>query len=174
MNVLIMTIAFIGAWAITTFSQGTDIGTVENQQTIIWTSIFGFLSLLATQLFSIWRDHLKGKRDKQERDDARATLAANLAAQKLETIETAVQLARVARQHNEAIAKQIAQNTELTKQVGEKAEAAYEIGNNFHQKMEALRQELYGSKTQIDHIEQVSEDTNVKVTEIKDEVKGPE
>ncbi len=155
----------------------SNIGTESNQSTIIWTSVIGFLSLLVTQFVSLWRDHQRRESEKQQREwdladraAARAEVLKQVKEQKLETIETAVQLARVVNAQKEEITQQIRHNTEITKQTGRDAMAAIEAGNNYAQRVAELRKELFGKKGQLDHIEEVAVDTQEKVTEIVEEV----
>lgn len=165
MNRLVMTVAFMFALGISTHAGDTP-GTSENQQTIMWTTVIGFMSLLATQVFSMWREYRNRRWDLENRELARRELDKKLDRQAGETVATAVQLARLTKAHHEQVSSQIEQNTELTRQVGVKAEAAYEAGNNYTQRLNELRAELFGKKGQLDHIEEVAEDTQGKVTQI--------
>lgn len=149
-----------------------NMGTASNQAVIFWTIISGFASLLATQVFSILSDYRRRRWDLQDRATAREEMRANTERIRLETVATAVQLSRNAKNNREILEGKIAENTALTQAVGQKADAAYEAGNNFTQRIDALRAELFGNRGQIDHIEHVSEDTNVKVTELTEKDKG--
>lgn len=148
--------------------QDPVIGTSENQKTILITSIIGFLSLLATQLFSFWREYRNRAWDLQDRATAREEQRKNAEQLRLETIQAAIEIARQNAMHRQHIVEEINRNTELTQEVGAKADAAYTAANNFTARMEALRKELQSKGNQIDHIENVSEDTNEKVTDLKE------
>lgn len=182
-----MTFAVMFALAVASASQDqSGEATASNQTTILITTIVGFLSLLATQGFTMWRERQAEKArerqrewDLQDRASAREELRRRAEetkdevrrsseAQRMETIATAVQLARAAKRQNAELTDKLDRNTELTQMVGAKADAAYEVGNNFSQRLKELRDELSGKRAQIDHIEQVSEDTNEKVTELKE------
>src|SRR5687768_11159224 len=90
---------------------------------LLYTTIIGFLSLLATHGFQLWRERRNRQWDLEDREAARAELRKNNETQRLETIATAVQLARAAKIHNAQLVTQIAENTALTLKAGDKAEA---------------------------------------------------
>lgn len=162
---LVMTFSFMFALGVSTYADVTP-GTSENQQTIIWTTVVGFLSLLATQVFAMWREYRNRRWDLENRKLAREELDRKFERQAGETVATAVQLARLTKAHHEEVTSQLEKNTELTRQASAKAEAAYEAGNNYTQRLNDLRAELFGKKGQLDHIEEVAEDTQGKVTHI--------
>lgn len=149
--------------------------TSTDQKTIWVTSIIGFLSLLATQLFAIWRQNQETKAaerrrqwDLEDRERARNDLRQQYEAQRKETISTASEIARIHLQNTRRIVEEISKNTEITEAVGRKADAAYSAGNDFNRRMEEMRQQLFAKGTQIDTIEDVSKDTNEKVTELQE------
>jgi len=155
------------AWIASVAAQSPEpSGVAANQQTIWITSLVGFLSLMATQIFALWRESRNRKWDMEDRAAARAQMQKNAETQRLETITTAIELARVATSHREQIVKEISRNTEITKGIGEKADAAYNAANDFTKRLEGLRHELASKGTQIDHIEDISGDTNQKVTDL--------
>lgn len=180
-----MTMALAFAVGVASTAQEPVSVSADNSQ-LLYTTILGFLSLLATQGVQLWRERREERKreqqrewDLQDRAVAREEVRRNSEAQRFETIATAVELARATKIHSAEIKSQLAENTALTHRVGQKADAAYEVGNNFAGRldeydknttaqMQALRDELFGKKGQIDHIEAVSEDTNVKVTEIQE------
>jgi hypothetical protein len=142
----------------------TDPQVLNNQSYMIWTTVIGFLSLLATQIFGILRERRTRQWDLEDRASARLDAKMQAEAQRIETIQTAVQLAKVTQQGHAVIKREIEENTEITKQTAQKADAAYEAGNNFNVKLEELKRELFGKNEQIDHIETVTEDIQGKVT----------
>lgn len=165
---LVATAVVVYAWFASVAAQSPDAsGVAVNQQTIWITSLIGFLSLLATQIFALWRESRNRKWDMEDRAAARAQSQKNAEAQRLETITTAIELARVATSHREQIVKEISHNTEITKSVGAKADAAYEAANNFNERLDKLRKVLASKSEQIDNIEEISGDTNQKVTDLK-------
>jgi len=164
------------AWVASVAAQPTTdaAGTSANQTTIWVTSIIGFLSLLATQLFAIWRQKQETKAaeqrrkwDLEDRASARAEMQKNAELQRIETIQTAIEVARVTRSHRDHILTELTRNTEMTQVVGQKAEQAYVEANNFNEKLEKLRLELASKGTQIDTIEEVTGETNDAVKELK-------
>lgn len=168
MRYVLMTMSFVLVLASYTAAQEPNIGTASNQTTILITSIIGFLSLLATQLFALWREQRNRKWDLQDRRAARDEVRKHAQLQLQETVQTAIEMAQQQRASQQRIVEEISRNTALTQQVGAKADAAYVAANNFTERMEQLRRELRSKGEQIDHIEEVSGDTNVKVTELKE------
>lgn len=156
-----------GAWVASVAAQtGVDgPSSHATTETAMWvTSIVGFLSLLATQIFALVREHRNRQWDLEDRAAARAQMERNAALQRIETVQTAVELARITKEHRQHILQEISRNTEITQDVGAKAAAAHEAANNFNEKLERLRRELQSKGTQIDTIEETSLDTNEKVT----------
>jgi hypothetical protein len=155
------------AWVASVAAQTPEgSGSATNQTTIWVTSLIGFFSLMATQIFSLWREARNRKWDLEDRAHARAQMQKAAELQRIETIQTAIQLAKVTTAHSEQIVKEISKNTALTKSVGDKADAAYGAANNFTERLDRLRQELESKGPQIDNIEKISGDTNDKVTEL--------
>ncbi len=156
------------AWVASVAAQTTpDAAHTASDRTIWITSLIGFLSLMATQIFSLWRESRNRKWDLEDRAAARAQMQKNAELQRIETIQTAIDLARVTKLHGEEIVKEISRNTEITQSVGEKADAAYVAANNFNERLERLRKELASKGTQIDTIEEVTGETNDTVKELK-------
>lgn len=139
---------------------------------VFFTTLAGVISLLATNFFAIWRDARNRKWDLEDRMMAREKQQRDAEAIRLETVATAIELARVSNTNRKHLADQLQHNTNVTMEAGEKAVAAFEAANNFNEKLEQLRRELMSSvavkSTQIDHIEIVSQDTNEKVTDLKE------
>ena len=170
MRLIVMTVAFAFVMGVTTISQeqsGQAIGTASNQATLLTTTIIGFLSLLATQGFAMWRESRNRKWDQQDRQAAREELLQRSERQRLEVIDTAVQLAKVSNANRAHMSAEINRNTTLTEEVGTKADAAYHAANDFTNRLETLRRELLEARGQLEHVEDVSVDTNVTVKEIK-------
>lgn len=159
----------LSAWVASVAAQSSpETGsTAANQHTIWVTSVIGFLSLLATQLFALWRENRNRKWDLEDRAVARKQMQENAERQRLEIVETAIKLAQKTNADREHIVKEISKNTALTQSVGEKAEAAYAAANNFTERLEKLRKDLAEKSTQLDEIEQTGEDTNAKVTDLQ-------
>jgi hypothetical protein len=173
----------VWAWVASVAAQDAPGAATAADQTTIWiTSIVGFLSLLATQLFAIWRQHQETKAaeqrrkwDLEDRAAARAQMQKNAEQlqksaelQRIETVQTAIELAKVSAAHREHILQEISRNTEITQTVGAKADAAFVEANNFNDRLEKLRKELASKGTQIDNIEEITGDTKDIVTELKE------
>lgn len=105
-------------------------------------TIVGFLSLLATHIFAIWRESRQRTWDIEDRKRAREEMKKQAEQQQIETISTAVEIARVSNANRNHIVDLLHQNTRLTEDAGEKASAAYTATLDFNQKLEALRREL--------------------------------
>lgn len=86
--------------------------------------------------------------------------------QRLETLRTAAALAKVSNANRDVLVDKIDQNTKLTEVTRVQAADAYRIGNDFARRLEEIRQEISTKGTQIDNIEAVGEDTNVKVSDL--------
>jgi type II secretory pathway pseudopilin PulG len=166
---------FVCLWVAIVAAQDTtagDLGTAQNQTVMIVTSIIGFLSLLATQLFSIYRDREQRKRDLQDRAEAReaarqeARETANLL--RREQLATATTLAQVNKKNTERVVAEVSRNTEITEAVGAKADKAYSAANEFTTRLEAMRNELYATGTQVDTIKETTDETKDIVTDIKE------
>lgn len=169
------------AWVASVAAQTTPegIGTSANQTTIWVTSIVGFLSLLATQLFAIWRDNQARKAARQQREwdledrraareEAKEEMRRQAEIVRREQIATATDLAKVHQLNSRRIVEEIAKNTQLTHEVKAQAEAAYTAANNFTQRLEEARADFVRKGTQIDHIEATADDIDSKVTELKE------
>lgn len=159
-------------------AQDPSLVTEQNETTLLLTSIIGFASILVTQLFGMWRENQRDRAkrkeaerqrqwDLEDRATARAEMKRDAQLQRVETIQTAIELARVTSEHREHIVREISQNTEITKAVGAKAEEAYKAANDFTARLDKLRAELRSKGPQIDHIEKVSDETKDIVTELK-------
>lgn len=171
---LVLTIAFALALSVTTATQGHDGNppTAENQTTILITTIAGFASLIATQVFALINESRKRKWDLADREAARREVRQHAETQRLETIQTAIDLAKVSNVNRQQLLTRIEHNTNLTQEAKQSAEAAYTAANNFNEKIETLKRQLASKSDTIDHIDEVSVDTNVKVTKLKGEHDG--
>jgi uncharacterized protein involved in exopolysaccharide biosynthesis len=118
--------------------------TASNQFAILVTTIAGFASLLATHLFQFYREGRNRRWDLQDRMSARQEMRNHAETQRVETLKTAIELARVSNINREHLLGAIKENTELTSEAGAKAEAAYTSANNFNEKLESLHRELAG------------------------------
>lgn len=116
--------------------------TASNQFTILVTTIAGFASLLATHIFQFYRENRNRNWDLQDRAAAREEMRKHAEEQRVETIKTAIELARVSNINREHLLGAIEKNSQLTSEAGEKAQAAYTSANNFNSKLEALHREL--------------------------------
>lgn len=165
-------------WVVSVFAQdpsSPSSATANNQTAMIVTSIVGFLTLLVTQIFSMWKQNQEKKAaeqrrqwDLEDREIARQQMKTSAQKQLQETVQTAVTLADVTEKHHAQTLRELTKNTELTKAVAAKADAAYDAANSYAAKTEELRKELKAKADKIDHIDTVSVDTNLKVTDIKE------
>lgn len=102
---------------------------------LIITTLFGFLSLMATSIFQILRDKRQREWDLQDRRMARQEsldkaerdkqeLLMNAELQRVATIQAAIELAKSARRDREQLEAAISQNTALTVAAGTEAVSA--------------------------------------------------
>jgi hypothetical protein len=147
-----------------------DPPTGSNQSTILITTIAGFATLIATQTFALWRESRNRKWDLEDRMAARREMRAHAETQRLETIQTAIDLAKVSNINRQQLTDHISRNTEITQAAKDQAAAAYQVANNFNEKLENLRKQLAGAGGQLGTIEEASTDTNTKVTELRDKL----
>lgn len=158
-------------------AQNINPPTASSQTTILITTVAGFLSLLATQFFSMWRENQRerAKRDEAERQRkwdledrraARVEMRQHAETQRLETIQTAIELAKVSNINRQQLVGEIKANTKLTEEAAAKAADAYVAANNFNEKLERLHQELLKKGHLIEDIDTTGKDTNTKVTEL--------
>jgi hypothetical protein len=170
MSRLVSTAALLLALTAVNYGQGLvgdNTPTATNQNVILITTIGGFLTLIATQIFAIWRESRNRKWDLADREAARREVRQHAETQRLETIQTAIDLAKVSNINRQHLVDHIEQNTAITKEAKKTAEAAYIAANNFNERLESLRKQLTDKAEQVDHIESVGVDTNQKVTDIK-------
>lgn len=124
-----------------------NLPTGSTQFAILVSTIAGIASLLATQLFQIYRESRTRKWDLADRASARAEMRKSAEDQRVETIKTAIELAKVSHINNLQLLGAIDENTKITATAVDKAD-------NFNAKLEALHQELAnfqksgGSETQ--------------------------
>lgn len=116
--------------------------TASNQFAILVTTIAGFASLLATHFFQIFRESRTRKWDLADRTAARLEMRQHAETQRLETIQTAIELARVSNINREHLLGAIDKNTKITSEAAGKAEAAYTVATDFQSKIESLHKEL--------------------------------
>ena len=114
----------------------------SNQVAILITTIAGFASLLATSMFQIYRENRNRKWDLQDRAAARAEMRSTAEAQRMETMQTDVELARVSYINRDHLLGAIKENNDIVAQGASKAEAAYSAANDFNRKLEVLHKEL--------------------------------
>ena len=109
--------------------------TASNQFAILITTIAGFASLLATHLFQFYKENRNRKWDLQDRASAREEMLRHQKAQRVETLQTAVEIARVSNINRDHLLGAIDRKTELTAEAGAKTD-------DFNSRLEALHQEL--------------------------------
>lgn len=148
-----------------------DAATESNQSTILITTIAGFASLIATHIFSMWREHRNRRWDLQDREAARREMRQHAETQRIETIQTAVDLAKASHIASQRVLDRIDANTTITQAAKETAEAAYVAANSFNAHLDTLRSQLTQRADIINHIDEVGTDTNKKVDDIKDDLK---
>lgn len=114
----------------------------DNTVMIIWI-VVGFLATLLTQIVAL----AKMRSDRIERRELRREqLEAALALAKM-TRATADRVTGEITEARDEIAgarKELTENTALTREVGAKADAAYDAANSFKDKMDALQGEIAG------------------------------
>lgn len=147
-----------------------DAPTAGNQWAILVTTVTGFFTLIATQMFALWRESRNRKWDLEDRAAARKEMRHHADTQRLETVQTALDLAKVSAYNKQQLEGHIVRNTEITIAAAEKADAAYKAANNFNEKLEELRRQLTSKAHQVDNIEETTSDTQQKVTEIKEKL----
>ncbi len=135
MTKLIMTSAFGLSLTAATYAQDAVATPVTPTNVVLVTTIIGFLTLIATNVFALWRESRNRKWDQEDREIARMN-ARN------ESHAVAVKLATVVNQQHKELAAKLDENTEMTKAVGEKAVAAYDAANNFNNKLEDVKSQL--------------------------------
>lgn len=132
--------------------------TASNQFAILVTTIAGFASLLATQFFQMYRENRTRKWDLQDREQARAEMRRHAETQRLDTMQAAIELARVSNINRDHLMGAIKENTQITSEGTSKAEAAYLVASgvatDFSAKFEALHKELQSMALQPDKKEQ--------------------
>lgn len=116
--------------------------TASNQFATIATLIAGFASMLAAQAFQWFRESRTRKWDLADRMAARKEVRDHAETQRLETIQAAIELARVSNINRDHLVSEIGRNTILTAEAAAKADAAYVSANNFNAKLEALHRQL--------------------------------
>ncbi len=132
------------------FQPGVPSGpTGQGQAAILITTIAGFASLLATQLFQFYRENRNRRWDLEDRMKARAEIKKASEVQRLETIQTAIDVVRVSNINSSKLLGAIDKNTEISTDAGSKAEAAYNAANSFDARMEALQTKFEGLVTQL-------------------------
>lgn len=127
----------------------------------------GFLSLLLTNIFQMMRDSRNRKWDQQDRHEARLDSVRRANVQRVETIQAAVELAKLSKATRQEFVAELSKNTELTEEVGRKAAAAHTAANQFNEKLEHLKRVVLARGPQLDSIEDVAVDTNIKVSDLK-------
>lgn len=147
-----------------------DPPTGSNQSTILITTVAGFATLIATQIFALWRESRNRKWDLEDRAAARRETRTHAETQRLETIQTAIDLAKVSNINRHQLMQELKRNTDITVEAKEVAAAAHVAANNFNEKIEAMRKQLQGAGGTLGHIEEASTDTNEKVTELKEKL----
>jgi hypothetical protein len=147
-----------------------DPPTGSNQSTILITTMAGLATLFFTQAFALWRESRNRKWDLEDRMAARREMRAHAETQRLETIQTAIDLAKVSNINRQQLTEHLTRNTEITQAAKDQAAAAYQAADNFNEKLETLRKQLAGAGGTLGTIEEASTDTNAKVTELRDKL----
>lgn len=173
MTQIASTAVFALALGLVTQAVTYDPPTAGSQNTILITTLVGFASLLVTQLFALWRESRNRRWDLDDREAARREAKHHAEAQRVETVQTAIELAKVSQANRDQLLRHLEHNTQITREAKESAEAAFAVANNFNEKMETLRRQLASKSQTIDHIDEVSLDTNVKVTKLEHDGEHP-
>lgn len=126
----------------TAMASGLNAPTASTQFAILITTIAGVISMLATQIFAMFRESRNRKWDLQDRAAARAEMRENTRLLRLENMQTATELARVSMINSEHLLDVIKENTDITSRGASQAEAAYSEANNFNKKLEELHRQL--------------------------------
>lgn len=121
---------------------GSSVPSASTQFAILITTIAGMVSMLATQFFSMYRENRNRKWDLQDRAAARAEQRETHRTLRLETMQSATELARVSMINSGHLLGAIKENTQITTEGASKADAAFSEANNFNVKLEALRRDL--------------------------------
>ncbi len=121
---------------------GSSAPSASTQFAILITTIAGMISMLATQFFAMYRENRNRKWDLQDRSTARAEMRESNRTLRLETMQTATELARVSMINSGHLLGAIKENTQITTEGASKADAAFSAANNFNAKLEALQLEL--------------------------------
>lgn len=121
---------------------GGSAPTASTQFAILVTTIAGVVSMLATQFFSMYRESRNRKWDLHDRSAARVEMRQHAETQRLETMQTAIELARVSTINRDHLLGAIKENTKITTEGASQAQAAYSAANNFNSKFEALQKQL--------------------------------
>ena len=128
-----MTGAFIVALSAATYSQEPGAPPISNTNVVLVTTIIGFLTLIATNVFALWRESRNRKWDQEDREIARINA-------RVEQQRTAGALAAVVKDQHEELKSELVKNTEITQEVGAKAVAAIDSANNFNAKLTAYKE----------------------------------
>lgn len=150
---------------------GPDAATSSNQFTILVTTVAGFAGLIATQVFALWRENRNRQWDLQDREMTKREMRQHAETQRIETIQTAVDLAKISHVNRQQMIDRIDDNTQLTRAAKETTEATYVATSSYKEKLEELRKQLSARAELINHIDVVGTDTNKKVDVIKDDLK---
>lgn len=155
-------------------------------------ALIGFFSSLVALSMQMWREHRnklwereqraeERARDKEDREEARREARAERGQLHAETVATATELAKLTRKQHEKLAEWIAQikaeqtevlhkaiteNTALTHEVGRRADAAYEAGNNFAQRLESIQDTLGAGTQKLKKVAVTVDDTHAIVEDI--------
>ncbi len=109
---------------------------------LLISTLFGFASVLATHFFQIYNSSRQRKWDLQDRAAARQETRKQVEEQRLETMQAAIEMARISIINRDHLLVAVKENTQLTKEGVSAAEAAYSAANDSNAKYEALRREL--------------------------------
>jgi hypothetical protein len=143
----------VSVWASVIAAQEPQPDTARSGSSIalMITTVAGFASLLATHLFQFYRENRNRRWDLEDREASRQEMRKTAETQRVETIQTAIELARVSNINREHVLGAISKNTEITSEASAKAEAASVVvastATNFNDKLEALHSELAGLRS---------------------------
>lgn len=104
--------------------------------------IIGFLSMLATQGFALWREYRNRNWDLEDRSKAREEIHQRAEDLKLTTSAVTVELMKVLEENRKHVMEELQKNTAITESASKKADAAYNAGNNFNEKLLQLSEKV--------------------------------
>lgn len=158
-------------------------------------TILGFLGLLVTHLTQMWREGRNRKWDLADRAAARAEAAAkaeqlrleaaqaaerlrieqqaHAEAQRIATIQTAIELAKVSKANRDRLIAAVAENTTLTESHAKAALGRLDAlldKQGCNVTLDDIAAAVSETRDSVDEAKVVATDTNVKVTELKEQL----